>query len=225
MTQYGPESSDKDVQAYRDQAERDIRSQLVSLGVNPDSVDYSAWTDKYYLNGYQARENRELFTAALVNEFGSGPGERTNYGEELRKVALANGVRRDEAWFQNAQNRLSSGDMNLEMYEQDFRNEAASRYPLFSEKLAAGENLWDISSPWRQAIMDVLEYSPTDIFDPHLAYAMEGAKGDDGMPSAMSLWEYKTYLRSQPEWERTQNGRRTIDGVLGDLATMFGVGF
>lgn len=225
MTQFGPSSTDLDVQSYKDQAERDIRSQLVALGVNPDSVDYEGFIDQYYLNGFQARENRELFTQALVTQFGSGPGERVNYGDELRKSALENGVRYDDVWFQNAENRIAQGDASLEMYEDDFRSQAASRYPLFSKKLMAGENLWDISSPWRQTIQDVLEYTPTDIFDPNLAYAMEGTMGDDGTPGAMTLYDFKKYLRNQPEWEQTVNGRRTIDNTLADLATMFGVGF
>ena len=139
---------------YEDRATERIKGQLASLGIDPNTVDLTGWTDKYYMQGYDAPENRELFQQALIDQYGAGPGDRTNYGEELRKVALANGVRRDEAWFQNAEQRLAGGEMNLEMYEQDFRNEAASRYPLFSEKLAAGEN-WDIW-PWRQAIMDVL---------------------------------------------------------------------
>lgn len=227
MTQYGPGDSDEDVEYYKQRAEEDIRTELGRLGIDPDGVDVSGMVDEYYLNGYQAGENRELFNKALITKYGDGGVIETqrNYGDELRAAALANGVRRDESWFQNAEQRIALGDTNLNMYEEEFRNEAASRYPLFTQKLQSGENLWDIASPWRQALQDVLEYSPTDIFDPHLAYAMEGQMGDDGMPSAMTLYDYKKYLRNQPEWEKTTNGRKTIDSTLSDLATMFGIGF
>ena len=87
MTQFGPSSSELDVQSYKEQAERDIRSQLVALGVNPDSVISDGFIDQYYLNGFQARENREFFSS-IGHQFGSGPGERVNYGDELRKSAL-----------------------------------------------------------------------------------------------------------------------------------------
>ena len=227
MTQYGPGDSDEDVEYYRQRAEEDIRTELGRLGINPDAVDVSGMVDEYYLNGYQAGENRELFNKSLIAKYGDGgvTEAQRNYGDELRAAALANGVRRDESWFQNAEQRIALGDANLNAYDEEFRNEAASRYPLFAPKLQAGESLWDISSPWRQAIQDVLEYSPTDIFDRHLAYALEGQMGDDGMPGAMTLYDYKKYLRNQPEWEKTTNGRKTIDSTLADLATMFGIGF
>ena len=227
MTQYGPGETEEDVKYYENRAVEDIRTELGRLGINPDTVDVAGMVDQYYLNGYQNGENRQLFNQALINNFG-GEGvveENLDYGEELRKAALANGVRRDESWFQNAEKRIALGDANLNAYEEEFRNEAASRYPLFTQKLQAGESLWDISSPWRQALQDVLEYSPTDIFDPHLAYAMEGQMGDDGTPGAMTLYDYKKYLRNQPEWEKTTNGRKTIDSTLSDIATMFGIGF
>lgn len=225
MVKYGPDANEEDVKAYTEQAERDIRTELAALGIDPDTVDTTGWVDKYYQAGYQNSENRGLFREALVNQYGAGPGERVDYGQELRDVALANGVRRDDSWFTKAEERLASGEMNLNIYEDEFRKEAASRYPLFSQRLMAGEDLWDISSPWRQAIEDILEYKPQDIFDQNLAYAMEGQMGEDGTPSAMSLWEYKKYLRNQPEWEKTVNGRRTIDNSLAELATMFGIGF
>lgn len=227
MTQFGPGETEEDVEYYENRAVEDIRTELGRLGIDPDTVDVEGMVDQYYLNGYQNGENRQLFNEALINNFG-GEGiveENLNYGDELRKAALANGVRRDESWFQNAEQRIALGDANLNMYDEEFRNEAASRYPLFTQKLQGGESLWDISSPWRQALQDVLEYSPTDIFDPHLAYAMEGQMGDDGTPGAMTLYDYKKYLRNQPEWEKTTNGRKTIDNTLSDIATMFGIGF
>ena len=54
---------------------------------------------------------------------------------------------------------------------------------------------------------------------------MEGSLGEGGQPGAMTLYDFKKYLRNQPEWEQTVNGRRTIDNTMSELATMFGIGF
>ena len=66
------------------------------------------------------------------------------------------------------------------------------------------------------------EYTPTDIFDPNLAHAMEGTTGDDGTPGAMTLYDFKKHLRNQPEWEQAVNGRRTIINACSSSDNVWG---
>ena len=93
--------SELDVQSYKEQAERDIRSQLVALGVNPDSVDYDGFIDQYYLNGFRRVKTVSCllkhWSLSLVLALVSALTTETNYVES----ALNNGVRYDDAWFQN----------------------------------------------------------------------------------------------------------------------------
>ena len=63
----------------------------------------------------------------------------------------------------------------------------------------------------------------TDMNDPNLRYALEAMGGEGGMPEAMSIAEYKKYLRNRPEWLATDNGRKTVDDNMISLAKMFGI--
>ena len=228
LDKYTLEDTDLD-QRYEDAANV-LRDQLSQIGVDPDSLtdeEYKAFGEIYYNRAFDDPRERENLSQYVAETYMSeaGAGEFVNVGQELREQAWANGVVHDDPWYLEQERRIEAGEANVNAYAEQFRKEAASRYPIFAEQLMAGENLWTLMDPWKTAISEVLEYSPTDTFDTHLQYAMEGSLGEGGQPGAMTLYDFKKYLRNQPEWEQTVNGRRTIDNTMSELATMFGIGF
>jgi hypothetical protein len=229
FSQYGPATAGEGQQElYKNRAVDALRGELVSIGVDPNTVsqeDYDSWVNEYYINGWNDARNRDNLRAAVVTRYmdEGAASAIENIGDKLRNSALDNGVRKDAAWFLDAEKKIMAGEANFNTYDEQFRQEAISRYPLFTDRINAGESLWSVVSPWKTALQETLEYSPQDIFDPNLQFALEGSMGDDGKPSAMSIYDYKKYLRNLPQWEETQNGKETIDGNLIMLAEMFGV--
>ena len=227
LDKYTLEDTDLD-QRYEDAANV-LRDQLAQIGVDPDSLtdeEYKAFAEIYYNRAFDDPRERESLNQYVAETYMSeeGAGEFVNIGQQLREQAWANGVVHDDPWYLEQERRIEAGEANVNAYAEQFRREAASRYPIFAEQLMAGENLWTLMDPWKTAISEILEYTPKDTFDTHLQYAMEGTLGEGGQPGAMTLYDFKKYLRNQPEWESTDNGRKTIDSSLIQLANAFGVG-
>ena len=215
-------------ESFEQDATDNLRNVLGQLGIDPDTIppeDYEAFTDIYYGKGYDRPEQQSEFRKYVVSKYMSDEGADVvrNYGEELRDAAMRNGISRDNSWFLDAEKKIASGEMNLNAYTEQFRNEAMSRFPQFTEQLKAGEDLWDATSPWQSALKEVLEYEPTSMTDPNLLYAFESVAGDNGAPGVMPIYEYKKWLRGKPEWQETDNGRQTIDRVLTGIAKRMGV--
>jgi hypothetical protein len=210
FSQYGPATAGEGQQElYKNRAVDALRGELVSIGVDPNSVsqeDYDSWVNEYYINGWNDARNRDNLRAAVVTRYmdEGAAGAIENIGDKLRNSALNNGVRKDTAWFLDAEKKIMAGEANFNTYDEQFRQEAISRYPLFADRINAGESLWSVVSPWKVALQETLEYTPQDIFDPNLQFALEGTMGDDGTPSVMSIYDYKKYLRNLPQWEETQ---------------------
>ena len=213
---------------FEDDATDNLRNMLGQIGIDPDSIpeeDYAAFTDVFYGKGYDRPEQMSEFRKYVIDKYSGPEGSDValNYGEELREAARKNGIVHNEEWFMDAERKISKGESNLNAYTEQFRKEAASRFPQFSEQLMAGEDLWDVTSPWQSALKEVLEYTPTSLTDPNLLYAFESVQGDNGAPSVMNIYDYKKWLRSKPEWQETDNGRQTIDSTLMGIARKMGV--
>lgn len=226
---YQPGNDNEETYAqFEGEATDNLRNVLGQLGVDPDTLsedEYANFTDTYYSQGFDRPEQQSEFRKYVVDKYMGEDGADVvrNYGEELRDSAMRNGISRDNSWFLDAEKKIASGEMNLNAYTEQFRNEAMSRFPQFSEQLMAGDDLWDATSPWQSALKEVLEYTPTNMTDPNLVYAFESVAGDNGAPGVMPIYEYKKWLRGKPEWRETDNGRQTIDSVLTGIAKRMGV--
>ena len=199
----------------------DTLSSELGITVELAADELQAFVDDYYNNGFQLAANLDEFRRYLIQNYGDNIEGNTD--EALRMMARNFGVMRDDAWYLDAEKKILGNEAKLEAYQDQFRKEAELMYPMFTEQLQAGSTLWDIMSPWKTATEQILEYAPTDMNDPNLRYALEAMGGEGGMPEAMSIAEYKKYLRNRPEWLATDNGRKTVDDQMISLAKMFGI--
>jgi flagellar motor protein MotB len=186
-----------------------------------DEETLTKLVDTYYNEGFNQFDNRSKFKRFLLDEYGQNI--LGNTGASLRGLATAYGINHDDAWFDSAERRVLGGEATLDSYEDIFREQSGLLYPQFENQIAGGQNVWDLVAPWRQVTQELLEYVPTSLNDPHLQYAMQAMNGEDGMPGNMSIMDYKRYLREQPEWLGTDNGRKTVDSQMINLAEMFGI--
>ena len=212
---------------FRDAAYNDILDVAGELGIAEmeeilaDEEALTKLVDTYYNEGFNQFDNRSQFKRFLLDEYGQNILANTN--ANLRGLATAYGINHNDAWFDNAERRVLGGEATLDSYEDIFREQSALLYPQFENQILAGQNTWDLMAPWRQVTEELLEYVPTSLNDPHLQHAMQAINGKDGMPGNMSIMDYKRYLREQPEWLGTDNGRKTVDSQMINLAEMFGI--
>ena len=214
-------------QDFRDAAYNSIIDMAGELGIAEmeevlaDEEALTKLVDTYYNEGFNQFDNRSEFKRFLLDEYGQNILANTN--ASLRGLATAYGINHNDAWFDNAERRVLGGEATLDSYEDIFREQSALLYPQFENQILGGQNTWDLMAPWRQVTQELLEYVPTSLNDPHLQHAMQAMNGKDGMPGNMSIMDYKRYLREQPEWLGTDNGRKTVDSQMINLAEMFGI--
>lgn len=149
-------------------------------------------------------------------------GEAGDAFDKLHEIAYLNGVRYSSSWYKAKVKDIVSGRGAQSTYEDQIRQTAASKYSAFREQILAGQNALDLAAPYLKTTAQLLELaeSDVDLFNPHVAKAMTGAKGQ-----AMPLWEFEKQVRSDPLWRRTNNARESIFTVAHQIAKDFGMAF
>ena len=149
-------------------------------------------------------------------------GQAGEYEQQLKTLARENGVQMSEGYFSGAVKAINSGLGNIEDYEQEIREQAASAFPMYRDRVLNGENVMDLVSPYMRVLADTYEmdYNQINLNDDFLRMGLDGGEG--GVP--MSLWDYKTKLREQPYWiNNTQQGRDKMVSVGSQVLRRMGI--
>lgn len=149
-------------------------------------------------------------------------GEAGDAFDKLHEIAYLNGMRYSSTWYRNTAKTIVSGKQTLSSYEDQIRSQAAARYAPFREQILAGQNTLDLAAPYLKTVSQLLELaeSDVDLFNPHVAKAMTGTKGQ-----ATPLWEFEKQVRSDPLWRKTNNARESMFTVAHQIAKDFGMAF
>lgn len=172
--------------------------------------------------------NPQQQAAALVTYVSWGKGEKGlayDLTASYSELARRNGVLVSEAWVQNQAKSVLGMNSTDEAVKTEIRKLAASAYPAFAEQLAAGQDLYDVASPYVQSMAAILEVNPEDIDlrDRTLSSALQ-AKDDKGRPAAKTLFDFERDLRKDPRWMQTKNARESLSGVARQVLSDFGLG-
>ena len=84
-----------------------------------------------------------------------GGGKALETAQRLRTLAQRNGVKYDDGWFEGAARSVASGLTTIETWTQDIFDKAASAYPVFADKIRAGQAAYDLASPYIYAKADL----------------------------------------------------------------------
>lgn len=155
---------------------------------------------------------------------GGYAGEAGMLEDDLRALALANGVTMDEDFYRKAVTSVMGGSRTAEEWEDYIRQQAASMFPVFSQQiLEGGMNARELAGNYIQRYASLLEVDPSTVSlsDPLLRQALSGT-GQDGTPQAMGLWDFEKSLRKDPRWMNTKNAKDEFDSTVVDVLQTFG---
>lgn len=200
------------------------RKNLVSSGLKMDAKLFDGLAKTAYDSGMDENQLKELIVSSnLVTGYGGGVLDAT---AELKSYANSFGVGQyldDKYWEQKSQD-LFLGRTTAADIEDEVRNIAASAFPGYAEQIKAGTSVEAIGSAYRGAMASILERDSDSITfaDPRLRSALQYVD-KDGKPAVKPLWQFEKELRMSPEWEYTNNARKTIDDLSYKILSDWGM--
>jgi hypothetical protein len=143
--------------------------------------------------------------------------------DTLKKIAVDNGLRLSDSYYKSAAVSVASGLQTKEDWERDVRDQAASLWPSYSEKIKAGVDVASLASGYVNTMAQTLEINPQDINlnDPYIREAL-GNFDDKGNPAPLGLWDFEKKLRADPRWMNTKQATDETSSVANTVLKMFG---
>lgn len=219
-----------------------VQQEAVRIGadLNPEALDF--FTEQFLMNGWGESGRQGFLAQALTGEYEyeglNGTTEKfdasfLNYGKggaaatinALKQTAKKNGVSFSEDYFNGAARAVMSGMGSIEDYMAEIRKHGASAMPLYADRILAGEDAYDIASPWINKMAQVLEIDPAtiDLSDPYIKAAL-GAVDEKGNPTGMGFWDFEKSLRKDARWAYTKQANDEVSSIVGKIGSMMGFG-
>lgn len=171
--------------------------------------------EQFVLSGMTDEELKVVLAGYIdFTEQGTLGGKAGAIEGRLRSLAFNNGVQLSNQVIKNYAQNIAMGNSSLEQAEDFVRSQAVSMFPALAEQIEAGQNVWDIASPYITAMSNNLEVPVSNItlFDPKIKAALNGLDAN-GQPHGMSLTDFENQLRKGPEWLKTKNAREGLMNV------------
>lgn len=214
-------------------AANQVRVRARNLGAELSEQEVNSLARRYLYEGWGESTRQMLLDQALSEEISFVPDERgtsrlmggaADLQDSLRTLALANGVDLTDNWYLSAAKSVASGLTDPGYWERDIREQAASRFPGYREKIMMGMNTYDLANPYIKMMSSELEIDPFSINldDPYIIQAL-GNTDEQGNFSPMNLWDFQKKIRQDPRWENTSKAQNEITSTTGRIMQMFGL--
>jgi hypothetical protein len=216
-----------DVARELDKVRLDVRDVAKRIGVDTSQIDLEAIVDEARRNRWDAQDIENRLRGELQTQAESGANLMGTAGDAqtaLMTWAQRNGLAIDPTTAGQYVMNISLGNQSLDDAKQDLRETyLIGAYPAWEEKIRAGFDPWQISSPYRTAVANLLELDPENInLDEPLVKIGLQSVGADGKPRVMPLYEFEKQVRNDPRWQKTDNAYQTYTRAGTDLLRMFG---
>jgi hypothetical protein len=222
-----------DWQGNLSEARKAVQLTAAQMGSDVTDEELNALAKRYIYEGWGNSTRRGMMMEALSSEITflkddrgqtSMQGSSGQLADGLRNLARANGVSFSDNWYESAARSVASGLSQATDWERDVRKQAASLYPVYSQKIEQGLNVYDLASPYINTMAQELELDPNQITlnDPYIRSAL-GGMSDNGDFSSMGLWDFQKKLRNDPRWENTSKAQNEVTSVTGRVMQMFGL--
>jgi hypothetical protein len=222
-----------DWQANLSEARKAVQIAAAQMGSDVTDEELNALAKRYVYEGWGESTRRGMMMEALSGEITfltdqrgqtSMSGTSGTLADNLRNLARANGVSFSDNWYESAARSVASGLSQQTDWERDVRKQAASLYPVYSQKIEQGLNVYDLASPYINTMAQELELDPNQITlnDPYIRSAL-GGMSDSGDFTSMGLWDFQKKLRNDPRWENTSKAQNEVTSVTGRVMQMFGL--
>lgn len=210
-----------------------VRQTAAAVGADVTEEELNALARRYIYEGWGQPTRNSLLTQALSEEISFLPDERGvvsmrgtagDLADNLRNLARANGVSYTDNWYLSAAKSVTAGLSSVEDWERDVREQAASLFPVYADKIRSGLSVYDLASPYINTMAQELELDPNQITldDPYVRSALSGMN-DQGDFQPMGLWDFQKKLRQDPRWENTSKAQNQITSMTGRVMQMFGL--
>lgn len=218
-----------DWQETQKSARSAVQDRATQVGASLTPAELDALTRRYLYEGWGTAGRKSFLDEALAGEISYLPDERGQKGfrgaagdltDKLKQLSMANGISFSDDWYQAAARSVTAGLTTEEDWLRDVREQAAGRWGALGDQIRAGQNAYDIASPYIDMMARELELSPYDIklTDPYIDQALSGST-----EGPMSLWEFQKKIRNDPRWMETSYAQNQITGVASAVMEMFGL--
>lgn len=216
-----------DVQRELEKVRLDVTAVARDMGVDTSRIDLEAVVDAARRNGWDTQDIQNRLQQDLTTQLESGAnlmGDAGTFQTALMTWARQNGIMIDASTAARYVANMAIGAQSLDDAKQDLRETyLIGAYPAWEDKIRAGFDPWQISSPYRSAAAALLELEPDQVGldDPLVKMGLQST-GGDGKPRIMPLYEFEQQVRNDPRWQKTDNAYQTYTRVGSDLLRMFG---
>lgn len=227
----GPEGADWKVR--QENARNAVRIAAADMGADLTEQEIASLTRRYLYEGWDDSTRAPLMMQALSEQITFLPDERGgvtmkgkagSFSDELRSLSRANGMAYSDSYYLSAARSVASGLSTEDDWRREIQEQAASRYPVYADKIRSGMSVYDLASPYIQTMAQEFEISPDNITlnDPYITQALT-ALDDKGTPVPLGLWDFQKKLRNDPRWMNTSKAQNEITSVTGRVMQMFGL--
>ena len=128
-------------------------------------------------------------------------------------------------YFTNAAQSILSGTSNIQKEQEYIKNQAMAMYAPFAKRIAEGQTVAALASPYTTAISNLLEVGQNsiDLGAPtgYGAMVTKAMQGDGTNP--VNLDQFTTQIKQKPEWLQTTNARNSLMDTATQLLRNFGM--
>ena len=204
-----------------------LRDQAAQFGVQPSNEQLIELAKQKRRFGMSQSQLNDAFAEMISAESGDFIGLAGQVQRNLQDWARRNGVSITDNIINNYVRRVRAGDLTEDDVLQELRNTyVAGAYPGWADRIEAGQDIYDISAPYRQTMASLLELPDADAIDfndPILKRGLQGL-GPDGKPTQMPLYQFEQEVRKDPRWQKTNNAYEAYNRLGDRILSMFGIG-
>lgn len=218
-------------------AKAQIRDDLAEMGIDVTQVPEGRWekmAERYLNLGFdtnaagRAAAYQDWLSTRMSNFMDKDfdlAGAAASNRDSLTAYLIQNGfdpsLDRWTEWVEDRVKGIASGDMQMSDAQSAIRQQAATKYRGFSDRILAGETVQDVASGYLELMADTFEIDPNSIQlkDPYIQQALMG-DAETGTP--MGLWDFQKQLRQDERWQYTKQANNQASGLARSVLEMFG---
>ena len=216
-----------DFQRKRTDTIENVRRTAMNFGKNLSREKQEELAEQSLMLGWgePGQEFNLIRAIDKVESDGEYGGDVRLNADNLKALAVANGVQYDDAWFTGAARSIATGLNNESTFTNAIKDQAASMFPVFKDQINAGLSMRQIASPYTKMMQDMWEVDANGVSldDPTLLGALTNFD-DKGNPRAVNLGEFRERLRKDPRFMNTTKAQNEVADIASGVLKMFGIG-
>lgn len=203
----------------------DLRATANDLGVQLDESDVLDMSAEALRDGWTGEQARQRLVERVdwtrPDKLRGAAGEAfTN----VRRIASDYLVNLSDQAQQRWAAAVLGGEGDLSQFTEYAMQQAVSRFPSMQGALERGLTVQDYVEPYRQLIAQTWEINPdeVDFFNERTSMVLDGSVDEKGERRPMTMSEAAKWLRSQEEYQQTDDFRHKVADFSEFLGQKFG---